>query len=157
MPSRTSYKTRCRNCSYEGWPRECPAAAGGQCRGVAREMSEPIPFVHVRKSGDLDRAGGSLTAKRPVHVFVGTTDSLVLDELRRACEAHLVYGVYVTRATFEVEMFSMEFDAIPLFVVIDESAAVTTAKRLVRDPYGVVLEALNGEAVAARYGRGSPS
>jgi hypothetical protein len=114
-------------------------------------------FLCVADVGDFRRIANELTRRRPAHVFLQSADIDVLSELRRLWLEGKIYSAYVTTATFDVQVFVNEFDALPVFEVADAAGGRAIADRLIRDPYRVAGEAINGADVLKKYGEGRPS
>ena len=118
-------------------------------------MADSVPFVVVKTDDDLRKIRHGITGSQPTHVFLETLGPAVLGELARLSEAKLIYSVSVQKPTYELSLFGLEFDWIPIFVARDRAAALDVASRLAADPHNVVYEAINGDRVATFYGRGS--
>jgi len=114
-------------------------------------------FLCIDDIDDFRRVASDLTTRRPAHVFLQNADLEVLSELRRLWLEGKIYSAYVTAVTFDVEIFLNEFDALPIFEVTDAATGRDIAERLIRDPYRVAAEAVNGADVLKRYGEGTPS
>lgn|SRR6188474_1063892 len=129
----------------------------GRPDGANASPADDALFLCIDDIDDFRRVASDLTTRRPAHVFLQNADLEVLSELRRLWLEGKIYSAYVTAVTFDVEIFLNEFDALPIFEVTDAATGRDIAERLIRDPYRVAAEAVNGADVLKRYGEGTPS
>lgn len=125
--------------------------------GADASPADDALFLCIDDIDDFRRQASELTTRRPAHVFLQNADLEVLSELRRLWLESKIYSAYVTAVTFDVEIFLNEFDALPIFEVTDAATGRDIADQLIRDPYRVAAEAVNGADVLKRYGEGTPS
>lgn len=124
---------------------------------VAATASEGFLFYDVVDRPALEELASKLTTRQPAHLLVRCSIGDVADVLLRLADQDKTYALYVHDLDEAAREHAESVDTVPLFVAKDADEARSIAARLVDNPYEVVLNAVNGEAVSIRYLSGNPT